>query len=108
MDLIRDIKTRRQLHPVTSSYIPNTDDDRESMLRALGITEPEVLFRDIPQRFRDPSLAIPLPLSELELLEELQTLASRNLYRGKYATFLGAGAYNHFIPSVVRALASRG
>ena len=108
MDLIRDIKTRHHLRPVTSSYIPNTDDDRESMLRTLGITAPEVLFRDIPQKFRDPSLAIPPPLSELELLEELQTLASRNLYRGKYATFLGAGAYNHFIPSVVRALANRG
>ncbi|MBI2871753.1 MAG: aminomethyl-transferring glycine dehydrogenase subunit GcvPA [Chloroflexi bacterium] len=89
-------------------YLPNTDQDRQVMLRAIGVASAEELFQDIPQRFRNPPLRLPSPLSELELRQEMEALAERDLYPGKYASFLGAGAYRHFIPAVVWAIASRG
>ena len=89
-------------------YIPNTEDDRREMLRTLGIETVEELFTDIPEEFRDPPLDIPAPLSELELRRELGTLAAQNLNLGGCTSFLGAGAYNHFSPSIVRSIISRG
>ena len=94
--------------PFTSPYIPNTDEDRQAMLRAIGVASAEELFQDIPEQFRNPQLNLPSPTAELELRRQLETLAERNLYPGKYACFLGAGAYRHFVPAVVRALISRG
>ena len=89
-------------------YIPNTEQDRAEMLRTLGIDTVEDLFADIPQQFRDPPLNIPPPLSELELRRELEALASRNRNLRDCASFLGAGVYNHFSPSIVRSIISRG
>ncbi len=89
-------------------YIPNTEEDRAEMLRTLGIDAVEDLFADIPQEFRNPPLNIPPPLSELELRRELETLASRNRNLRDCASFLGAGVYNHFSPSIVRSIISRG
>jgi glycine dehydrogenase subunit 1 len=81
------------------------------MLRALGISSLEELFREIPGDFRYPPLedaALGGGLSEGEALREIAALAERNLDAGKTAWFLGAGVYNHFIPAAVGALASRG
>ena len=89
-------------------YIPNTEDDRDQMLRTLGIDTVEELFTDIPEELRDPVLDLPMPLSELELRRELEALASQNRHLGSCASFLGAGAYNHFSPSAVRSIISRG
>ena len=89
-------------------YIPTTEDDRSRMLRTLGIGTVEELFADIPEELRNPSLDLPMPLSELELRRELETLAAQNRHLGGCASFLGAGAYNHFSPSVVRSIISRG
>ena len=97
-------KTSR--HPF--HYIANTDADRTEMLRTLGIETVEELFADIPQELRNPSLDIPPPLSEMELRRELESLAAQNRHPGGRACFLGAGAYYHFIPSVVRSIISRG
>ena len=91
-----------------SRYIPNTDQDRQEMLRAVGVESVEELFQDIPEQFRNPPLNLPPPLSEPELHRELQALAASNTDVVRYACFLGAGAYNHFIPSIVKAIISRG
>ena len=89
-------------------YIPNTEEDRRSMLQTLGIGSVEELFADIPEKFRNPPLDLPPPMSELELRRELESLADRNSSLKAYISFLGAGAYNHFIPSLVRSIISRG
>ena len=89
-------------------YIPNTDQDRKEMLHTLGIERVEELFADIPEEFRNPPLDLPGPLSELELRRDLEGLAALNGNLGRCASFLGAGAYNHFIPSIVRSIITRG
>ena len=88
-------------------YIPNTDADRQAMLRAVGVASVDDLFADIPPEHRRPSLSLPPPLSELELMAELKALARRNRSAGEIACFLGAGAYRHFIPSVVGHILAR-
>ena len=91
-----------------SHYIPNTDQDRREMLKAVGVDTAEELFFDIPEEYRNPPLDLPGPLSELELKQDLKTLAAQNLHLDGRSSFLGAGAYNHFSPSIVRALITRG
>ena len=91
-----------------SHYIPNTDQDRREMLKAVGVDTAEELFLDIPEEYRNPSLDLPGPLSELELKHDLKTLAAQNLHLDGRSSFLGAGAYNHFSPSIVRAIITRG
>jgi glycine dehydrogenase subunit 1 len=90
-------------------YIPNTDADRQAMLEAMGLTAIEDLFSGIPAEFRLGGLLdIPKALSEQEVLRHMRVLAGRNANVEDYAAFLGAGAYHHFIPSIVSVLTSRG
>ncbi len=97
-----------------SPYIANTDDDRRAMLETIGVGSVEELFADIPKDLRDPSMRLPPPLSEAELRRELEVLAAENRVAGErsdgstLACFLGAGAYRHFVPSVVQHVLSRG
>jgi glycine dehydrogenase subunit 1 len=83
------------------SYIPNTDDDRAAMLKVAGMERIEELFLDVPEALRYPSLDLPSPVSELEILQELQVLSEYNADVQHAPCFLGAGAYHHFVPSVV-------
>lgn len=89
-------------------FIANTDADRKAMLNTIGIGSVEELFSDIPKAKRYPKLALPKGLSELEVLREIEAMAVKNISASSSAWFLGAGAYNHFIPALVPALASRG
>jgi glycine dehydrogenase subunit 1 len=89
-------------------YIPHTDADRAAMLAAIGITKLEELFDAVPAEYRFPPLNLPEALSEMEALWELQALASHNAVAPEYALFLGAGAYNHYTPSVINHLLMRG
>jgi glycine dehydrogenase subunit 1 len=82
-------------------YIPNTDADRARMLAAVGAATVADLFHDVPAAQRFPMLALPPALSELEVLNELTALADENDDVKHLSCFLGAGAYNHFVPSVV-------
>ncbi len=91
----------------TMSYIPNSDADRAEMLRAIGVERIEDLFRDVPAAYRYPSLQLPPPISEWEALQELRALSEENVDLAHAACFLGAGAYHHFIPSVVDFVISR-
>lgn len=89
-------------------YNPNTSEDRTEMLRAIGIGSIDELFRDVPESVRKTAgMNLPPGLSELELLRECSKLAARNASLDEYACFLGAGAYDHFVPSAIDAIISR-
>ncbi|HWP46832.1 MAG TPA: aminomethyl-transferring glycine dehydrogenase subunit GcvPA [Candidatus Limnocylindrales bacterium] len=89
-------------------YIPNTDKDRQEMLKKIGVQSVEELFSDIPESIRlKRKLNLPAALSEKELIEELKALSALNTPVEEYISFLGAGAYYHFIPSLINHLVSR-
>ena len=90
-----------------SPYLPHTAAERNAMLREIGVSSVEELFQDIPKKFRNVQFKLPLPLSELELKEELRQLSNRNANMDDYACFLGAGYYGHFIPSVISHITGR-
>lgn len=90
-----------------SHYISNTDQDRQAMLAAIGASNIADLFAVVPQELRFPDVELPSPLSEAELLRELNRLARRDANAQSHSIFLGAGAYNHFVPSAVDALLRR-
>ena len=91
----------------TSPYTPNTDSDRRVMLDAIGVDSVDDLFSDIPAEHRNPELDLPPPTSELELRREIEAMAAENVTPGSYPSFLGGGSYRHFVPAVVRQIASR-
>ncbi len=83
------------------SYVPNTDGDRAAMLKVIGVERIDELFLDVPGALRYPPLDLPSPVSELEILQELQMLGEYNEDVQHAPGFVGAGAYHHFVPSVV-------
>ena len=91
------------------SYLLNTPQDQQAMLEAIGVKSLDELFACIPEplRLRRP-LDLPPAMSEWELTQHMQSLAARNAHAGRELCFLGGGSYDHFIPAVVDALASRG
>jgi glycine dehydrogenase subunit 1 len=89
-------------------YIPATESQREDMLHRIGIVSIEELFEDIPEKLRFPRLDLSEGSSESEVMRELSALAAENATADQYRWFLGAGAYDHFIPAAVPYLASRG
>jgi len=89
-------------------YIPNTDADRKEMLKAVGVKSVNDLFLDVPEKLRFPKLDLPPALTEMEMVQELQALGDENDDLNHIACFLGAGAYNHFVPKVVDSIISRG
>jgi glycine dehydrogenase subunit 1 len=90
------------------TYSPHTEQDRAEMLAAIGAGGIEDLFADVPADKRFPPLDLPDPLSEMETLRELAELADANANAQHNPCFLGAGAYNHFSPSVVNHMLLRG
>ena len=89
------------------SYVPTTAAEREEMLAAIGVKDLEGLYRSVPQEMllKDGGLNIPDGLSELEVREAVTAMAEKNRV---FKTILrGAGAYRHFIPSVVKSVTSR-
>ena len=91
-----------------SHYIPNTPAEQDELLSAIGLQNIDELFVDIPDDYRNPPLELPAPLSELEIQRELNELAARNRPLASGPSFLGAGSYHHFIPSIVKAIMTRG
>ena len=83
------------------AYIPHTDKDRQEMLAAVGVAGFDDLYNDVPEDVRFPDLELPEAVSEMEVMEQLQALSEANLELGHASCFLGAGAYFHYIPSVV-------
>ncbi|HEY8347581.1 MAG TPA: aminomethyl-transferring glycine dehydrogenase subunit GcvPA [Symbiobacteriaceae bacterium] len=91
-------------------YIPITAADKEAMLREIGVSSTEELFAaNIPEevRLRRP-LDLPPPRSEMEVVSAIRGLVRDNADTDQYTCFLGAGAYDHYIPAVVDAIIRRG
>ncbi len=89
------------------TYTPHTPDQIEEMLRVIGVRSVADLFEDVPASCRYPDLSLPAPLSEAEILHELAELGSWNVTVSDHTCLLGAGAYHHYIPSVVQTVLSR-
>lgn len=87
-------------------YVPNTKEQRQDMLKAIGLSSMEDLFVDIPQEVRlKGELEIPQGKSELEVKREMEDLAGKNqVFR---TIFRGAGAYRHYIPAAVTSIISK-
>jgi len=91
------------------AYQPHTDADVERMLARLGLADVDELFAPIPAELRAPAgLDLPRPHAEQEVAAELTRLAARNWSLDELVCFLGAGVYDHYVPSVVWYLAGRG
>jgi len=89
-------------------YIPNTERDQREMLDVIGISSLDELFAGVPEEIRlKRPLALENTLSEMEVNRKLKALAALNADTESFACFLGAGAYDHFIPAVVDSLLSR-
>ena len=89
-------------------FAPHTDDDVDQMLQAIGLSSVDELFDRIPETVRlDRPLDVPEGVSEMEILADLKALAGRNRSAEDVVCFAGAGAYDHFVPAVVWALAGR-
>jgi len=90
-------------------YLPNTEQDQREMFETLGINNIEELFTDIPEEVRmKGQLKVSEALSEPELVKYMQGLANKNVNFQNYVNFLGAGVYQHYIPSTVNHMISRG
>lgn len=88
-------------------FIPHTDTERKEMLRSIGVSSLEDLFDAIPAAHRFPELNLPEALSEIEVLDQLRGLSMENESTEDLVCFLGAGAYNHYIPAAVDSILSR-
>ncbi|MCM3710907.1 aminomethyl-transferring glycine dehydrogenase subunit GcvPA [Sporosarcina luteola] len=89
-------------------YIPMTETDREEMLSAIGIATVDELFEDIPEKVRfKGELNIKPAKAESALTKELAQLAAKNADARTYASFLGAGVYDHYKPIIVDHVISR-
>jgi glycine dehydrogenase subunit 1 len=89
-------------------FTPHTDDDVAAMLATIGAETIDDLFAQIPESVRLPAaLDLPSGVSEQEILDDVGVLAARNTSLDELVCFAGRGAYDHYIPSVVWALAGR-
>jgi len=91
------------------SYLSLTDADRDEMLAAIGVSSVDELFEQIPPGVRlGRELDVPPALGEVELARHIEELAARNVHTGAELSFLGAGIYDHYVPSVADVVLSRG
>ena len=85
-------------------YLPHTKQDIKEMLEVIGVNSIDDLFAEIPSELMGLDLDVPFSHSELELTQVFQDLADKNK---KLVPFVGAGAYDHYTPSVIRHLIER-
>jgi glycine dehydrogenase subunit 1 len=90
-------------------YLPHTEAERAAMLDFLGLSEVDPLFADVPEAARlNRPLAVPGPLSELELQRHMAEMAGRDVSTATMPCYLGGQFYDRFIPAAVGMLAARG
>jgi len=89
-------------------FTPHTPQEIVEMLKVIGVDRIEDLFTSVPEKYRFPKLDIADRLSEMEVLAELNEIASANASTDDFISFLGAGAYDHYIPAAVDMLLQRG
>jgi len=88
-------------------YLPKSDSERRQMLDVCGVGSPEELFAHLPEAVRlQRPLDLPPGISEYEIVEYFRSRAAENA--NGYASFLGAGVYNHYRPVLVDTVVSRG
>lgn len=89
-------------------YIPLTKDDEKVMLDQIGIQSVGELFNDIPEGLKlNRRLDLDAPKSELEVAAHIKALSKKNKTIDDFTCFLGAGAYDHYVPSIVNHLSGR-
>ncbi|MBP1966780.1 aminomethyl-transferring glycine dehydrogenase subunit GcvPA [Paenibacillus aceris] len=89
-------------------YLPITEQDQKEMLETIGISSMEEMFQDIPQKVRfQGELNVSKALDEQGLLRYMRGLSGRNADFDRYASFLGAGIYDHHLPVVINHVISR-
>lgn len=87
------------------SYIPATREERQAMLSTLGLSSVDELYGAVPEEVRIQELDLPEGLSELEVSRKVSGMAGRST---RFASvFRGAGAYRHYIPSIVKTVTSK-
>jgi len=89
-------------------FTPHTSLEVEEMLKEIGVATIEELFDKVPEKYRFPELNLPAGISEMEIASELKEIASANASTEDFVSFLGAGAYDHYIPAAVDMLLRRG
>ncbi len=87
------------------SYVPSSADERAKMLEFLGIDSYDKLFSDIPKKAAAGELNLPAGLSEMEVASKMEEIAWEN--KVYPVIFRGGGAYDHYIPTIVDAMASK-
>ncbi|HSI89417.1 MAG TPA: aminomethyl-transferring glycine dehydrogenase subunit GcvPA [Pyrinomonadaceae bacterium] len=88
-------------------YIPNSPEERQKMLESIGLSSAEDLFRSIPENVRlGRQLEITEPLAESEVIAAMEEMAAKNS-AARSSSFLGAGIYSHFSPTIVDHLIQR-
>lgn len=91
------------------TYIPISSRERDAMLHTIGVKSLDDLFKDVPSKLLFPKLNLPPALTEMEAAAELADIAANNeSVNADLISFLGAGAYNHYVPSVVDHILRRG
>lgn len=89
-------------------YIPTTEKEEIKMLKSIGLSSIEDLFSDIPKELRLlKDLKLGSPLSEIEITKHVKNVAAKNKDTDDLICFMGAGAYDHYIPSVIKHITSR-
>lgn len=89
-------------------YVPHSDQERQELLRAIGVSRFDDLLKGVPESVRlKENLNLPPALSEFETLKILDGLAAKNHYGPEYVNFMGCGAYDHYIPAIVGHLVDR-
>lgn len=87
------------------NFLVHTDEVKKEMLESINVSSVEDLFKQIPQKARMGELGFEKPLSEMEVQKRIKSIAKKN--NTDYVTFLGAGAYNKFIPACISQVANR-
>lgn len=91
------------------TYIPISPNERDAMLKTVGVKSLDDLFEAVPAKHRFPELNLPPALTEMEAAAHLGEMAASNEnVREHLISFLGAGAYHHYVPSVVDHMLRRG
>ena len=88
------------------SYVPSTMEERQAMLQAMGLSSVDELYDAIPSSVKlQGPLQIPEGLSEMEVRSKMEKLAGKN--KVFPTVFRGAGAYRHYIPSIVKYIPAK-
>src|SRR3982751_2456500 len=91
-------------------YLPLSDADRSEMLRVVGASSIDELFRDVPEalRLNGPIEGLPMHASEMAVERHMGALSRKNMVAGDVPFFLGCGAYRHHVPASVDHIIQRG